>query len=355
MCAGSAPSAPFGTSGAVMARGGTRPAATLVVTLLPVALLGACGGSPEPVDEPPAPLEAYLEEIWGAWDPDAPDPTRTEAEELVAACMAEAGFEYEPVTQMPSYVWVSPVLPVTVEVAEEYGYGITIEAGGPGSGTEQWQTAPQPTAAEPANRDYVDSLSPAARAEYESALNGDPGAVPEEGADVDVADLGCQRRGYYEVAAAHTPPEFTDLRDEMDQVLLGVEEDPRVLDAQRPWGSCMAEAGYPGLGTLEDARTLVRSSVARFVADTAGRIDRTLGDTEYDAVEASVPDELAALQAEEIAVAVADARCREDSGYNRTHQDVTDEYEQSFVDAHREELDAWVAAVRERADGQPTG
>ena len=90
--------------------------------------------------------------------------------------------------------------------------------------------------------------------------------------------------------------------------------------------------------------------VSEFTITNAGRIDHSLAESEYDAIKASVPAELAELQAAERALAVADATCREDSEYNRVHHEVTIEYEQDFVDRYREELDAWVAAV---GAGQP--
>lgn len=318
-------------------------ASAALVTLV---LLAGCSASQDVDDEAePLSLDAYLAEIWGDRDPDDPDPTRAQAEELVAACMAEAGFEYEPMVEVPSYVQIVPSLPVTVDVAREFGYGWSIEAGGPGTGTMAWQAAPKETAAERANREYVESLSPAARAQYQSALMGDSTIVDE--ADAETVERGCTGRSYDEVAQADTPPVFTEVRDELDQVFWLVEEDPRVIDAQRPWGSCMAGAGYPGLVEFGDAQTLVQSMVSRFMSDNVARIDRTAAETDYDAIKASVPEELAALQAEEIAVALADANCREDSGYNRTYQDVTDEYETAFVEKYRDELEAWAAAVRQ--------
>lgn len=320
--------------------------------LVGLAFLAGCGAA-QPADVPPeadadgTPLEAYLNEIFGEseWDPDAPDPTRAQVEELVAACMAEVGFEYHPMVELPSYVTISPQ-PQTLEDAEEFGYGLSIEWGGPGTGTGRWPASPQETLAEAANREYAESLSPAARAEYYEALMGTEGAALQE--DYDPAtDGGCYGRAGTEVERTIWPTEFAEVIDAMHQVYWQVEEDPRVTDARRAWGPCMAEAGYPDLTEFQDASVLADSMVSSFRTANADRIDLNLAETEYDAIKASVPDELAELQAGERALAVADLTCRETSGYARVHREVTTEYEQALVDLHRDELDAWVAAAQE--------
>ncbi len=335
------------------------------MALLAVALLAGCTDGAEPADtdtpdaSSDAPLDAYLDEIWGddrVWepadgDPDEADPTRARAEELVAACMAEAGFEYHPMIETPSYVSISPQ-PRSVEDAEDFGYGLSIEWA-PGSGTGRWPASPQETAAERANREYTESLSAAARVEYDRALMGDLGAVLDEEFDP-ATDAGCTGRAYDEAGRTVRPPEFAEVIEAMDQAYWQAEEDPRVVDARRGWGPCMAEAGYAGLDQFVDANALADSMVSSFRTANADRIDLSLAESQYDAIEASVPEELAELQAAERALAVADMTCRESSGYDRVHREVTAEYEQQVVDRYRDDLEAWVAMVRQR-DADQTG
>ena len=334
--------------------------------LLAAALLAGCSDGPEPPadtdtadadDVAPSsplwddesPLDAYLREVLGEFESDDAyaDPLRAPAEEAVAACMAEAGFEYHPVLEEPTYVTTWRELPHTVEVAEEFGYGYAIEAEGRGTGTARWSVPNQEGQAERANREYRESLSPAARVEYERALMGDPSAVLEEGYD-EMTDGGCYSRAYAEISTLMWPTEFAAVIDAMAEIYAQVESDPRVVEAQRAWRTCMADAGYPDLTQFLDAQLLVDGLITRFLAENADRIDRTLAESEYDAIRASVPTELAELQAAERAVAVADATCRETSGYTRVHDEVTLEYEQDLVDRYRDELEAWVAMVRER-------
>src|SRR5690606_7720184 len=153
----------------------------------------------------------------------------------------------------------------------------------------------------------------------------------EEGYD-EMTDGGCYTRSYAEISTLMWPTEFAAVIDAMGEIYAQVENDPRVVEAQRAWTLCMADAGYPDLTQLRDAQSFVDGLITRFLAENADRIDRTLAESEYDAIRASVPAELAELQAAERAVAVADATCREDSGYTRVEHEVTLEYEQDLVD-----------------------
>ena len=54
---------------------------------------------------------------------------------------------------------------------------------------------------------------------------------------------------------------------------------------------------------------------------------------------------------EEIATAVADYKCRESSGYDKKYQEANLAAQQRFYDEHKEELEAYAAAERERVAG----
>ena len=323
-----------------------------VASVAALALITACGGGGNDAEANPeadSPLDGYLNEIWGEYDPDAPDPDRMRAEELVAACMADAGFEYYPQTENSGVIRRLDAQN-TLEFAKEFGYGYSTESNGPGTGTMNWPVMPEISEAERLNSEYRAALSEDAVYEYEAALYGamvtDP---PQEGEDIDWAsmDRGCNGAAYDEVYRSPAIAEqFTDLIEAMDQRWTDVEEDPRVAEALTGWGSCMATTGYPDLSQLIDAENLVNDLWNRFNAANGNRVDLSLGETEYDAVKASLPDELAELQAAEIAVAVADVTCREESGYTETRRDVENEYEQAIVDTYRDDLEAWAAAAQ---------
>ena len=256
-----------------------------VASVAALALITACGsGSGEAASDPDAesPLDGYLNEIWGEYDPDAPDPDRMRAEELVAACMADAGFEYYPQTEQSGVITLSEARN-TLEFAKEFGYGYSTESNGPGTGTMNWPVWPEPSEAERLNTEYREALSEDAVYEYEAALYGamdtDP---PQEGEDIDweSMDRGCGGRGYDEIYPALAIAEqFTDLNEAMNQMLTDIEEDPRVAEALIGWSSCMATAGYPDLSQLIDAENLVNDLWNRFNAANGNRIDLSLGET----------------------------------------------------------------------------
>ena len=324
-----------------------------VASVAALALITACGGGGgedrEDTADAVSPLDGYLSEIYGEYDPSAPDPDRMRAEELVAGCMSDAGFEYYPVAEQTGVIRLADARN-TLEFAKEFGYGYATESNGPGTGTMNWPVMTEPSEAERLNREYMASLSEDAVYEYEAALYGamvtDP---PEEGEDIswDPQRMACNGVAYDDVYRSSAVAEqFADLTEAMNQMWTDVEEDPRVAEALTGWGSCMTTAGYPDLSQLIDAENLVNDLWNRFNAANGNRIDLSLGETDYDAVKASLPDELAELQAAEIAVAVADVTCRDEVGYTRIRQEVENEYEQAIVDTYRDDLEAWVAVAQ---------
>ena len=154
--------------------------------------------------------------------------------------------------------------------------------------------------------------------------------------------------------AANAGAQLGDLQRAMDSMPADIRLDPRIDEALASWAACMTTAGYPGLRQFLDAENLVIDIVNDFTTANYSKVDLSLGETEFDAInetefdaiKASIPGELADVQAEEIAIAVADATCREESGYIETRRDVENEYEQAIVDTYRDDLEAWVAAAQ---------
>jgi len=146
--------------------------------------------------------------------------------------------------------------------------------------------------------------------------------------------------------AANAGAQLGDLQRAMDSMPADIRLDPRIDEALASWAACMTTAGYPGLRQFLDAENLVIDIVNDFTTANYSKVDLSLGETEFDAIKASIPGELADVQAEEIAIAVADATCREESGYIETRRDVENEYEQAIVDTYRDDLEAWVAVAQ---------
>jgi len=321
-------------------------AASCALVLAATVACSRAAERPDDAAEADSPLDGYLNEIFGGTDPDTADAEAIRSEELLAECMAEQGFEYYPVV---SVAGTSPLEHEvgwgSLEFAEQFGYGYTTEPWGPGGGNLWEQMRPKEGGAGDRNDAYFASLSLEAQHEYQFALGGVLSvSPPADGEEIDWHDAGCLGRQALVAEAAET--QFAEVQDALGQALTGTEQDPRVLDAVVSWASCMAGAGYPNLSAVADAENLVVQTVfGGFMTEAAARVEPGPGETLLDAIKTSAPDELAAVQAQEIAVAVADATCRERVDYERIHQAVKVEYEQEFVDADREDLEAWVDAV----------
>lgn len=342
-----------------------RPSTVLLGCAVAVALTACTGpsASPDPapsgatVRETASPLDPYYAELWGDRSQGDPDPWALRAEEVVAACMAEQGFEYRIDEMAGVGVTRRPDGHGTVAFAEQYGYGQSIPFVD-GDLPMLWNEVPvgEGRAWNDAQRE---AMSPEARAAYDVAMDGvyaeaHPDYEPFHD-DYDPQLAGCRGRAYAEVFGDGMvgPAEFADVKAAVDAVWRRVEEDPRVVEALGRWSACMADAGHPGLTTLWDAEGLVGTVIfAEWQEEWLDQTGTDLGVTNYDVVRERIPDGLAELRQAEVELAVTDARCREESGYLTTRQQVEVEVEQEVVEAYREDLDAWVTWIREN---RPTG
>ncbi|MDQ2624705.1 MAG: hypothetical protein M3Y20_06045, partial [Actinomycetota bacterium] len=233
-----------------------------VVVLALVLALGACArdAAPAPVspthDGTLATTELDLLEarIRGGRVPGSVDPRLRVAEERVARCMADAGFEYQPQVAAAPHTYERPLL-LTRERAERHGYGDTVP---PAEGVppSRWAFAgPAEGVAE--NSRYRDSLA---------AEDLDAYWVAMEGVQTSGGPDGCQGAVMRELFADVVVPErFHGVQDALRDVAREVERDPRVESAVGRWTACMAAAGYPGLTS--------RHGGAELVADRAAALD----------------------------------------------------------------------------------
>lgn len=345
------------TRGRAVAPRALVAAALTVLTVLVVPLLVGCEGADAAADDgaqnaATSPLDPYFAEIFGDVRPEDPNPWAVQAEELVAACMAEAGFEYRPDDKAGMGGTTVPEEIGTVAFAEQYGYGVSIPL--EGSSTPLfWAEAPVSEAVT-WNQEYRAALSPEAQVAYDVALDGvyaDPSSPdrPPEG-EYDPSLNGCRGASYAEIYpdGAVGPAGLGDVKRAVADVWLAVEEDPRVTETLAAWSSCMADAGHPGLAQIIDAQNVLYTEIwPRWQDSWATATGSGLGVTDYDVVRLQIPDGLAELRAAEVELAVADARCREESGYLEAHEAVELELETEIVETYRADLDAWVTWVRE--------
>lgn len=332
----------------------SRRRAALVIAALVLAL-SACGA--DDVEAPPddldttSPLDPYLDEVWGDRSQGDPDPWALRSEEVIAACMAEQGFEYHIDELAGAGSTRVPGDAGTVAFAELYGYGLSIPFED-GDVPLLWNDVPIGEG-KAWNDAYRGGFSAEALAAYDVAMDGSYSEsspdYPPEG-EYDPAIAGCRGRAHAEVYSDGWagPAELGEMKRAVSDVDRRVEEDPRVVETLAQWSTCMADAGHPGLVELVDAENLFYSDIFPGWQDTWATATGTdLGVTDYDVVREQIPEGLAELRQAEVDLAVADARCREESGYLAAHQAVELEVEREVVDMYRADLDAWVIWLRE--------
>ena len=294
-----------------------------------LALLGLPACAPQDQDLPTlAELEARIR---GDVDPSRPDPRHVEAQELLATCMAEAGFEYTPEVDPDGYVYSRPIV-LTREFAEELGYAETIEPA-PGVAPPRFAYL-SAVPGQQENDAYRASLSPEASEAYWEAMHG---AAPDGSAP------GCQGTAFAEAFSSSTVPDaFRAAEQALEGTWLAAENHPEVVAALTRWSACMADAGFPGLEGELDAWRVVEARAEEFPAPTG---------LPYAQVREQFASELAELQAFEREVARTDVACREDVGFYPVWDRAKAEADAQVVATYLEDLEAWARWAEESRAG----
>jgi len=293
----------------------TAAASCAVVVLA----LAGCTTKEEPPDAV-GPASAYIDLVLDVTAESAAQQA-IEEEEVVAACMTEAGFEYLPNTGSHGFGDGSDLEhpPDSREFAEQYGYGMAVVPDGltPGPGVDP-------------NRAYIEAMSASEAAEYYQAYRGD-WVGSDSGEEPDWEQMGCVGKAVLEVyrSGAAADATYLALKDEVDRIEADlVPTHPDVVRADAEWSDCMADAGYPDYTRQPEAK-------ARWIEHMNDPDGNGVGDPGDAAAQAR-------LAPEEIALATADWDCRDRTGYDDVVARVRNAAQQEYVDAHRDELDAWV-------------
>ena len=344
-----------------------RRAVLSFAAALAVALpLAACSGgdepepTPTPSQEEAAPLEAMLTEYLSDWSDEDIQERLAEMERQVAACMAEEGFDYTPVDYSEVEFDLGATLdlqPGSAEFAEQYGYGITTD---PFTSGDTEVTDP--------NEAYVAAMSDAERDAYLTALYGaayaDAGATPEDEAleDYDPAEAGCTGRAQQQVMTSGLQDEaFSALQDDMLQMLADADADPRLTQVSTDWSVCMLDAGFDGLQAVGDGEAAISAEVeaaraevyggaaaAGDAGDPAAAARRALleaGGGADPRLDAAFEEALAEITPREIDMAVADAACRDEVGYDDVRRQVDTQYQLAFLAEHADEIQTWLETL----------
>ena len=320
-------------------------AAVAALTLL----LSGCAGSDEDTGETAeateqtSPLSEYLDVLYGGdLSPEEQERKAAEeqarVEELVAECMQEQGFEYTPQTFSGGYVSSSDVEyePDDRDWVAQYGYGAV-------NSPFNEEPVPEEEYVDP-NADYLESLSESEQQAFYEALSGpapDEDELAEDGSyEYDWTTAGCQGAAQHEVSGEDLSQsdEFESLFAAIDEHYTGMASWPGMAELDAEWAACMDAAGHGGHATQTDAVNSVYEELNRFYEDVA---------TSEDGVPTGEPDQAAldALAEREVELALADLDCREEVDYRDRSTEITREVEEQFIEDHRAELDALVAAA----------
>jgi hypothetical protein len=361
----------------------------ILVMIAMLALLAACGqGGGDSTDETSAgdsdtstteARESGGEESmaeffgYGSDDPEEQQARWQDEEarrqELIRACMAEEGFDYTPVQQPEGsfQVWGPED---EEEMARTQGFGITTWYGNEEQFEEdfEWQDP---------NQEMVDAMSESEREAYYAALWGTEeeqmeGATteidPETGEEMTFYEgfgAGCEGKASEEIWGdqSQTQDLWAELEPEMEAMWERVQADPRIVDLDEDWSACMADAGYefesrnqmyetvyedfqqrvdeivgPNGGYADPFEGWTEEEIEAFFEEkTEDEIEAFFDEAQGDALADIDQEALAALQQEEIDLAVANFECSVD--YNEVYEEVSKEHEAEFIAANRDTLE----------------
>lgn len=273
-----------------------------------------------------------------------------EIQEAVAVCMAAEGFEYIPYIPGDDvfFGFGDPA-----EFASAYGYGISTFV----AMEDAFFGSPD----DDPNTPIIEAMSAAEQEEYFALLYGESPDFDFENMtdeEIDAAFAGFVPTGCFAEAQDEVFGSldfYVEFGDALDELFSRVEADPRIIAAEAAWSTCMSGKGYT-FASQDEIFDYLQTRVDAVVtypdpfADTdipepdfASMTDDEIAQffEEQDALFAPQYDgaELAELNAEEIAIALADNSCNEASA--DIYDVVLAEYEAEWIADNRDALQAY--------------
>jgi len=286
-----------------------------------------------------SPLDEFLgQSVWTNQEEHqrAVDQFTVRREELIAQCMSDAGFTYQPDLNSTSFTIgtaaFQDIQPENWEWVSQYGFGIA-------SGHRFRTGGPIGERDDDPNREYVASLSETAREAFALALNGpedfsSPQGPSEAEWDEWMKTRGCT--GQAIVKAMRENPLFLQREDEWiplfqarDAMEVGIREHPEMVALDQEWSHCMADSGQLGLADPSAAR----SPFWMEFYTTDFEIRSQLEDGTLD--EAGAAALRADLQAREVEIALIDFDCRAATNYEARVNGIRFSVETQFVADNR--------------------
>lgn len=349
----------------------------VAVVALVIAACGGGGSAPEATGEAAQGDESLADFFgYGTDDPEASEAQYREQEasiqESIRQCMAESGFEYQPMVPPEGSFEVFDEMDEEERVRTQ-GFGITTWYGNEETtvttaGGQEWVDP---------NQEMLDAMSETEREAWYAALYGTEEEQmegshtevdPDTGEEYTVMEgngAGCQGEAYdAEYGDQNQSQElWEELSPAMEAMYEQVQADPRIIELDQEWSACMANAGFEYESSTKMQETVYQDFQTRFdeivgpnggYADpfagwtqeeidaffeekTQEEIDAFFAESEQTARDDVDMEALSALQQEEIDLAVADFECRGD--YYEVYQEVSQEYEADFIAANREILE----------------
>lgn len=358
----------------------------LGVTAVSAVFAGCAPGDGDAADPSETPVSA-IDEFLGLSNGDDWQEQEARIQESVRVCMLENGFEYIPVDYSDEMVSGPTEYSSEDQLADikENGFWITTQFGremeepGPDSTSDEWVDP---------NQEITEAMSEEELAAYQEALwgNGTDGyetvteVDPETGEEYEYqtgygsgcygeaqeAEYGDQQMGQEQM--------WEDLSPLYEDLYAQVEADPRIVEMQAGWAKCMTDRGYDFANQNEmyefvyedfqarlteivgEENVMGKDPMADWTQEEIDEFMETATDEDWNELYAPPDpatldydrDALAALQKEEIDMAVADFECND--GYWDKYQEIYVEIEKKFLEDHLAEFEAIKNASKEEAD-----
>ncbi|HLE42914.1 MAG TPA: hypothetical protein VJB36_02760 [Methylomirabilota bacterium] len=285
--------------------------AVLLTLAVSVLAFGACGDGGSEATTPQGSVEDQL-----GFDTAGIQERQSRVEAAISECMKVQGFEYVPIDPLAQRAAVTGSARLSDEdFLNQFGYGVSTVIG---RGGEQ---------ADP-NEQIRAGLSDADRAAYERALWGEnDGATFAQAVDTgDFTRLGgCTKQSTEAVFGGGDV--LTTLQGKLDELDERIVQDQRMVRAIEQWGACMVEAGFK----YEDPDDIDPDFLERLREIVGSPVE--IGVTALPEGANFEQAELAALQREEVATAVADLACEEEH-ITPVEDEVRPQYEAEFRQAN---------------------
>lgn len=302
-----------------------------------------------PTGDDPAAAQAQFEE------------EQRRIEEMVAACMANEGFDYIPVDHSMGGFDVAFD---EEEFVREQGFGITTWFG-----NEDQFFGPDEEFVDP-NQDIVEAMSDSERDAYYEALygppdQGEPQIDPETGEEYyewEGFGEGCYGQAQEQIYGAQQEM-WEELGPLMEDMWERIQADPRVAAANEDWSACMADRGFeyespefmyetifedlqrrfdeivgPNGGFADPFEGWSEDEIEAFFEEKSEEeIEQFFREAEQEARQDVDQEAVAALQQEERDLALANFEC--EAGMRDVMEEVQAEYEANFIRENRDALE----------------